>query len=344
MTFEITIKPSDHAFACEADETVLASAMRADLLLPYGCRNGACGIVQGTHSRRRGRLRPAPGGNAHRRRKAHGPGAVLLRQTANRPGDRGARGAPRRRHRDQAPALPHRVDRQGRARRGDRALQAPRQRAAAVPRRPVRRLPAEGRQAAQLLARHAAARRQAAGAPRPARAGRLLHRSALHAVQGSRDPALRGPARFVLSARGLRQADRVRRRRHRLRADQGDDRARALSQARSRDGALLGRTLAAGSVPARTARPVADRTPQLHVHPGAVGTSPRRRVAGPHRLRAPGGARRLSRSVGLPGLRVRRSADDRSGAPRFRRTAAALPEHEFYADSFTYAAETEARD
>ncbi len=47
MTFEITIKPSDHRFPCEADETVLAAAMRADLMLPYGCRNGACGSCKG---------------------------------------------------------------------------------------------------------------------------------------------------------------------------------------------------------------------------------------------------------------------------------------------------------
>ena len=47
MTFEITIKGSEHSFACAADETVLAAAMRADLMLPYGCRNGACGTCKG---------------------------------------------------------------------------------------------------------------------------------------------------------------------------------------------------------------------------------------------------------------------------------------------------------
>jgi CDP-4-dehydro-6-deoxyglucose reductase len=47
MTFQITIKPSDHVFAAPADETVLESAMKADLLLPYGCRNGACGTCKG---------------------------------------------------------------------------------------------------------------------------------------------------------------------------------------------------------------------------------------------------------------------------------------------------------
>ena len=47
MTSKITIKPSDHSYACEDGETVLAAAMRNDLMLPYGCRNGACGTCKG---------------------------------------------------------------------------------------------------------------------------------------------------------------------------------------------------------------------------------------------------------------------------------------------------------
>src|SRR6266545_2334631 len=47
MPFEITIKPSGHVFACDDGETVLAAAMRADLMIPYGCRNGACGTCKG---------------------------------------------------------------------------------------------------------------------------------------------------------------------------------------------------------------------------------------------------------------------------------------------------------
>jgi CDP-4-dehydro-6-deoxyglucose reductase len=47
MTAQITIRPSGHAFSCEADETVLQAAMRADLMIPYGCRNGACGTCKG---------------------------------------------------------------------------------------------------------------------------------------------------------------------------------------------------------------------------------------------------------------------------------------------------------
>ena len=35
MTVQITIKPSDHSFACDAGETVLAAAMRAPAQSPY---------------------------------------------------------------------------------------------------------------------------------------------------------------------------------------------------------------------------------------------------------------------------------------------------------------------
>ncbi len=48
MPHQITIKPSEHSFACEDGDTVLEAAMAADLMLPYGCRNGACGTCKGT--------------------------------------------------------------------------------------------------------------------------------------------------------------------------------------------------------------------------------------------------------------------------------------------------------
>ena len=47
MTFQITVQPSGHHFACEADETVLTAAIRAGIGLPYGCKNGACGSCKG---------------------------------------------------------------------------------------------------------------------------------------------------------------------------------------------------------------------------------------------------------------------------------------------------------
>ncbi len=47
MSFHITVQPSGHQFECEADETVLAAAIRAGVGLPYGCKNGACGSCKG---------------------------------------------------------------------------------------------------------------------------------------------------------------------------------------------------------------------------------------------------------------------------------------------------------
>ena len=47
LTHQITIQGSDHSFACAAGDTVLEAAIRSDLMLPYGCRNGACGTCKG---------------------------------------------------------------------------------------------------------------------------------------------------------------------------------------------------------------------------------------------------------------------------------------------------------
>ncbi|MEO5701772.1 MAG: CDP-6-deoxy-delta-3,4-glucoseen reductase [Casimicrobiaceae bacterium] len=47
MPHQIIIMPSDHSFACQEGDTVLEAAMAADLMLPYGCRNGACGTCKG---------------------------------------------------------------------------------------------------------------------------------------------------------------------------------------------------------------------------------------------------------------------------------------------------------
>jgi len=47
MPRQITIKPSDHSFTCDDGDTILQAAIAADLLIPYGCRNGACGTCKG---------------------------------------------------------------------------------------------------------------------------------------------------------------------------------------------------------------------------------------------------------------------------------------------------------
>jgi CDP-4-dehydro-6-deoxyglucose reductase len=43
----VTVRPSGRVFSVEADETVLAAALRAGVNLPYGCRSGACGTCKG---------------------------------------------------------------------------------------------------------------------------------------------------------------------------------------------------------------------------------------------------------------------------------------------------------
>jgi CDP-4-dehydro-6-deoxyglucose reductase, E3 len=44
---QITLEPGSHHFECAADETILSAALRAGYLIPYGCKNGACGSCKG---------------------------------------------------------------------------------------------------------------------------------------------------------------------------------------------------------------------------------------------------------------------------------------------------------
>ena len=47
MSHQVTIQPSGHKFTVHTGETVLEAALRENLALPYGCRNGACGACKG---------------------------------------------------------------------------------------------------------------------------------------------------------------------------------------------------------------------------------------------------------------------------------------------------------
>ena len=47
MSAQVIIKPSDHTFVCEDGDSILQAALHASLLIPYGCRNGACGTCKG---------------------------------------------------------------------------------------------------------------------------------------------------------------------------------------------------------------------------------------------------------------------------------------------------------
>jgi CDP-4-dehydro-6-deoxyglucose reductase len=48
MSHTVRIVHSGHQFIVNDDETVLEAALRQDIVLPYGCRNGACGSCMGT--------------------------------------------------------------------------------------------------------------------------------------------------------------------------------------------------------------------------------------------------------------------------------------------------------
>jgi CDP-4-dehydro-6-deoxyglucose reductase len=45
---KVTVQPSGQTFDVEEGESVLTAALRQDLVLPYGCRNGACGSCKGS--------------------------------------------------------------------------------------------------------------------------------------------------------------------------------------------------------------------------------------------------------------------------------------------------------
>ncbi len=47
MTFKVTIQNTGHEFTANAGECVLDAATTAGLMLPYGCRDGACGSCKG---------------------------------------------------------------------------------------------------------------------------------------------------------------------------------------------------------------------------------------------------------------------------------------------------------
>ena len=47
MPFTVELEPSGTTFSVEPDESVLDAALREQVLLPYGCRNGACGSCKG---------------------------------------------------------------------------------------------------------------------------------------------------------------------------------------------------------------------------------------------------------------------------------------------------------
>ena len=48
MPYQVTIRASGHSFTANDNESVLDAALRQGVILPYGCRNGACGSCMGS--------------------------------------------------------------------------------------------------------------------------------------------------------------------------------------------------------------------------------------------------------------------------------------------------------
>ena len=44
---QVTLVPGNHVFECSTEEPILTAALRAGFLIPYGCKNGACGSCKG---------------------------------------------------------------------------------------------------------------------------------------------------------------------------------------------------------------------------------------------------------------------------------------------------------
>jgi CDP-4-dehydro-6-deoxyglucose reductase len=62
MSFNVTVQPSGRAFTAQADEPLLAAAIRQGIGLPYGCKDGACGTckckkIEGSVTRRAHQLK-----------------------------------------------------------------------------------------------------------------------------------------------------------------------------------------------------------------------------------------------------------------------------------------------
>jgi CDP-4-dehydro-6-deoxyglucose reductase len=47
MSYQVKIESTGHTFTVEPEESVLDAALRQGIILPYGCRNGACGSCMG---------------------------------------------------------------------------------------------------------------------------------------------------------------------------------------------------------------------------------------------------------------------------------------------------------
>ena len=203
---QITIRNTGHRFTANPDETILEAALREGLILPYGCRDGACGsckgkliegsIDYGKYSNKALTETEREAGMALFCQALPLSDLVIEAREVRKAGDIQIRTLPCRVQRIERP------DR----RRSHPVPEAAHERAVAVPCRAVSGHPAQGRHTPQLLDGECAARRRTAAAACAPRGRRRVHRPRLQQDEGARHPALRGAARYVLPARRQRQS------------------------------------------------------------------------------------------------------------------------------------------
>ena len=201
------------------------------------------------------RVSAQPAAGAERQRAGPSCGAAVPGRADQRPAAGGARGDLGGGHRA-APAW-HGGHRQMAAGGGrDRLASAARARRA--PAQPAARsvcgCTAGGGQAPAVFNRQRPAGGRHDRVARAPRGRRRLHFVGQRCLEGGRPPAHRGTAGYLRAARGLRAADAVHGRRHRLRTGQGDRRTLHRARHAPADAAVLGRAHGGGSVYARSGR------------------------------------------------------------------------------------------
>ena len=228
----VTLQPSGHQFQVEDGEAVLAAALRQGFVLPYGCRNGACGSCKGkilAGSVDYGVYQPKALTDEE---KAQGKALFCQAQAALRPGARSAHHRRGEGHPGQEAALP-RAEAGAARRRRDACCSSSC--------RPTRSCVFLAGQYIEFLLKDGARRSfSMANAPHD---DELIELHVRHVAGGQftdhvfgkmkeRDILrFEGPLGTFFLREESRQADRVRRLRHRLRADQGDHRARCSTRA-----------------------------------------------------------------------------------------------------------------
>jgi ferredoxin len=272
----ITFHPDHKAVSARFGETLLDAGLRQDINLPYECRNGGCGVCKCTVLQ--GKVDPGLYQPSALSAAELAQGKVLLccaTALEDVEIEYQASTAPKAFQEYSARVvkmekLTHDVMRV--------LLKLPEGQQISLQGRAVHQHHPRRRSAARLLVRQPAARGRIRRTADPSDARRPFHDARFRGDEGRRRDPLRGPDRRLQPAR-IRAADRLRRRRHRLRPGQEHGRGRLPARAQAPNPSLLGRQdlkdLYLPELPALGAR-----TRELPLHSGALRSGARRRLDG----------------------------------------------------------------